>query len=219
MQSVDYLTQNAGLVHLHARRFVWACGGCLGYEDLVQAGNIGLMEAAQRFDASRGVKFSSYAALLIRTRIKDEVENQSRTISLPRCYRRKMWKQGTRVSQHGKSLDSGGEQAANIMDSMAHDDAPDSALESRERDAMASRIRQFIERRFGERDKQILLAFFDGTKQADIARAVGLSRERVRQVCTRGVQRIKEHVARMTPRPRTRSAMVDRPRTTRSPTP
>ena len=50
--------ENIGLVHLCARRF---SGKGIEYDDLFQAGCVGLVKAAENFDTERGVKFSTYA--------------------------------------------------------------------------------------------------------------------------------------------------------------
>jgi len=54
--------QNMGLVHTCAHRYK---GRGVDYEDLVQAGCIGLIKAADLFDYSRGLRFSTYAVCLI----------------------------------------------------------------------------------------------------------------------------------------------------------
>ncbi len=54
--------ENIGLVHLCARRFL---GKGVEYDDLFQAGCVGLIKAAENFDTSRGVKFSTYAVPVI----------------------------------------------------------------------------------------------------------------------------------------------------------
>lgn len=51
-----------GLVHLCARRFL---GRGMEYDDLFQAGCVGLIKAVENFDTSRGVKFSTYAVPVI----------------------------------------------------------------------------------------------------------------------------------------------------------
>ena len=63
-----------------ARRFHY---GSIPLMDLIQEGNLGLMRAAERFDVSRGVLFSTYAPWWIRRNVWRALENQSHTIRLP----------------------------------------------------------------------------------------------------------------------------------------
>ncbi len=58
----DIIEQNMGLVHSCAHRFK---GRGIEYEDLFQAGCIGLIKAADAFDTTRGVRFSTYAVPVI----------------------------------------------------------------------------------------------------------------------------------------------------------
>ncbi len=63
----EVITQNLGLVHACARRYT---GRGIEYDDLYQAGCLGLIKAARAFDSERQVKFSTYAVPVILGEIK-----------------------------------------------------------------------------------------------------------------------------------------------------
>lgn len=62
MKSDDFIAENLGLVHTCARRFA---GRGVEYDDLFQAGCMGLVKAAGRFEPERGLCFSTYAVPVI----------------------------------------------------------------------------------------------------------------------------------------------------------
>jgi RNA polymerase sigma-B factor len=58
----EIVRRNQKLLHHILKRFSYASEP---YEDLLQVANLGLIKAAQRFDASRGVRFSTYATAIV----------------------------------------------------------------------------------------------------------------------------------------------------------
>ena len=71
---------NIRLVMSIARRY--SCKS-LSFEDLVQEGIIGLLEAINKFDGDRGNRFSTYATYWIRQSLVRAIEKQDRLIRLP----------------------------------------------------------------------------------------------------------------------------------------
>ena len=80
------LTQHLGLVYHVARQMCRARPMDAELDELVSAGTIGLIEAMDNFDASRGLAFSTFAAPRIRGAMLDELRRQDR---VPRSVRRK----------------------------------------------------------------------------------------------------------------------------------
>lgn len=188
-------------------RFVVACarryrGRGVSMADLVEEGNLGLLRAAERFDPDRGVRFVSYAALFVRQTMLDAVSRNGRAAPpLPAADRpRGPARPAVLVSLEGPAEPDGA--GSPLADLVADPDAAgtDRPSHRRERRRILETGLAFLP----EREERVLRLFFgldDGAPRslAAIAREMGVSRERIRQMKDRALDRLRDgpHGARL----------------------
>lgn len=87
MQVLEVRDPIEALVHSHLRFVIKLAreyrGFGVPFEDLLNEGNLGLIEAARRFDAGRGVRFTTYASWWIRKFLLKAVREQTRVVRIP----------------------------------------------------------------------------------------------------------------------------------------
>lgn len=218
-----------GYVPKVARRYR-GCG--IPFDDLLGAGNLGLVEAALRFDPSRGVKFVTYADWWIRKAILQTLERELGAVRLPR-YRQQQLKRLAdarrrfreergrdaeaselqassglrerdvhkldRLGRNALSLDEPARPGAerSLGDALLQDEDPDPQDRLIRRDS-ARFLREILQALTPKEKRVMRLRFgFDGrdpmTLRA-IGRELGISRERVRQLEGRALERLRTHV-------------------------
>ncbi len=77
----DHLGLVVQIAKRYARRYTGH--GVVDLDDLIQEGALGLIHAAEKFDAERGLQFSTYASWWIRQAITVAIATQTRTIRVP----------------------------------------------------------------------------------------------------------------------------------------
>ena len=169
------------------------------FSDLVQEGNAGLMRAVERFDPSRGVKLSSYAAWWIRAYIMQYLMANTRVVKMgtTRGQRREF------VEGHLGLPDVSLDQVAHAddcngladgpgngpsrLDMLAAPDGdrPDVTIEGADERSRLAFILASLETRLDARSRDILQRRWlteDGCRLSEIADRYHVSRERIRQV-------------------------------------
>lgn len=92
-EAMDNLVQaNERLVCKIAERYKFASTNSFNFDDMCQAGQMGLMRAAEKFDVQRGFQFSTYATYWIRQAITRSIADYSTTIRLPVHKREELYK-------------------------------------------------------------------------------------------------------------------------------
>ena len=160
-------------------------GKGLSMEDLVSEGNIGLMKAASRYDATRGLRFVNYAVVHIRRQIEKALKAESAEQRVE-----------SRASGETRSVDAplGAKSNMNLLSVLADSNAPmadarvySSAIERAVEQALTS---------LNDRESHVVNAYFgigqDNLTLAEIAQDMGLKRERVRQIRDRALRRMKK---------------------------
>jgi RNA polymerase sporulation-specific sigma factor len=212
--------ENAGLIWSIARRF--SGRGC-ELDDLYQIGAIGLIKCIDKFDASYGVKFSTYAVPMILGEIKrflrdDGLIKVSRPLKemavkaryMQDALHQKLGKPPT-INELAAALDIGTEDLVMAMESgfeveslhqvvQQGDGNPIfliDRLDSASNDGMIDTIalKQIINE-LGKKDRAvILLRYFHDKTQNEVARAIGVSQVQVSRIEKRVLKMIKEKLS------------------------
>ena len=166
-------------------------GQGLSLDDLISEGNIGLMKAAAKFDASHGTPFVNYAVVQIRQEIERAIGKET-------------GKQGGREadSMAGKSVRQpmsvdapmNGRTNMSLLSVLVNTNSP--SADGRVYSEAVENAIEFALLSLTERERQVVGAFFGLDREhetlAEIAEDMQLKRERVRQIRNRAIRRLRK---------------------------
>ena len=161
-------------------------------DDLVSEGNIGLMKAAAKFDATKGVRFVNYAVVYVRQQIEKSLE-QSGLFKVPKDVRDNIV---AHRQSHPVSVDAPLGHRANmsLLSVLVNSDSP--LADARVHSEAVEDAVEFALGSLDERERRVVDAFFGISQEhetmAEIAEDMGLKRERVRQIRDKAVRKLRK---------------------------
>jgi RNA polymerase sigma factor FliA len=156
--------------------------------DLVSCGVLGLAEAWERFDESRGVAFEAFAVPRVRGSIIDAIRAAD---WVPRKARQRARVTGEPVAYLG-SLDevSAGDGDQSMADRLVDDEAPQPGAALLQTENKAEVLAALD--RLPEREKMIVTRYyFEGAQLQQVARSLGVTESRVSQLHTRALKMLR----------------------------
>ena len=167
-------------------------GKGVAMEDLVSEGNIGLMKAATKFDASKGVRFVNYAVVHIRQAIEKAIDQQGGLYQIPKDVKQDLARQQSIPLSVDAPL--GHRTNMSLLSVLVNKDAP-LADERVHSEAIEDAI-EYALGTLNERERRVVNAFFgidqEHETMAEIAEDMELKRERVRQIRDISVRKLRK---------------------------
>lgn len=167
-------------------------GKGVAMEDLVSEGNIGLMKAAAKFDASKGVRFVNYAVVHIRQAIEKAIDQQGGLYQIPKDVKQDLVRQQSIPLSVDAPL--GHRTNMSLLSVLVNKDAP-LADERVHSEAIEDAI-EYALGALNERERRVVNAFFgidqEHETMAEIAEDMELKRERVRQIRDISVRKLRK---------------------------
>lgn len=168
-------------------------GKGVAMEDLVSEGNLGLMKAASKYDATKGVRFVNFAVVYVRQAIEKAIDQQGGLYQLPKDLKREA---AALQQSHPLSVDAplGHRTSMSLLSVLINQDAP-LADERVHSEAIEDAV-EFALGSLDVRETKVINAFFgigqEHETMAEIAEDLDIKRERVRQIRDKAVRKLRK---------------------------
>ena len=173
---------NLRFVVVIARQYL---GKGLSMEDLVSEGNMGLMKAAKKYDASKGLRFVNYAVVPIRQQIEKALKVESAEQRVE-----------NRSDGQTRSVDAplGTKTNMSLLSVLVDTNSP--LADERVYQSNVEAAVEYALRSLDERESNVVNAYFgigqEHATMAEIAEEMNLKRERVRQIRDKAIRKMKK---------------------------
>ena len=209
------IQENMALVYGMARRLSIPEGE---WEDVIQAGFVGLTQAVNRFDPGRGVQFSTYAVPLILGEMREQLRRShtirvgrraagrsARVLRIHEELTGRLGRQPT-LRELAEAAEITPEEAALGLEAMLPVASMDAADEEggigqirddddmEERAVAALAARAALDRLDERQRRLVLLRFYQDQTQSEVSRQMGISQVQVSRLEKRALQRLREQL-------------------------
>ena len=160
-------------------------GKGIAMDDLISEGNLGLIKAAKKYDASRGLRFASYAVIFIRQAIEKAIRQQTDERRLE-----------SNADGFSRSIDAplGSKTNVSLLSVLVNDSSP-LADERVHSNVMATAVEYALDV-LNHRERSVVESFFgldtEKLTMQEIAQDMGLNRERVRQIRDKAIRHMRK---------------------------